>query len=47
MVFELHLQGVIVEGWSRRGDSNPRPAHYECAALPTELRRQDGAEGQN
>src|SRR5687768_15159465 len=20
--------------WSRRRESNPRPAHYECAALP-------------
>jgi hypothetical protein len=20
--------------WSRQWDSNPRPAHYECAALP-------------
>src|SRR5688500_9901517 len=26
--------------WSRRWDSNPRPADYESAALPTELRRQ-------
>ena len=26
---------------SRREESNPRPAHYECAALPTELRRQN------
>jgi hypothetical protein len=25
---------------SRRRDLNPRPAHYECAALPTELQRQ-------
>jgi hypothetical protein len=25
--------------WSRRGDLNPRPADYESAALPTELRR--------
>ncbi len=41
---------------SRRRDSNPRPAHYECAALPAELRRQapsghnpgaKHAEGQN
>lgn len=24
---------------SRRGDSNPRPTHYECVALPTELQR--------
>ena len=23
--------------WSQRGDLNLRPAHYECAALPTEL----------
>ena len=23
--------------WSQCGDSDPRPAHYECAALPTEL----------
>ncbi len=26
--------------WSRRWDSNPRPATYEAAALPAELRRQ-------
>ena len=26
--------------WSRRPDSNRRPAIYETAALPTELRRQ-------
>ena len=25
--------------WSRLGDSNSRPTHYECVALPTELRR--------
>ncbi len=25
--------------WSRREDSNPRPADYKSAALPTELRR--------
>src|SRR5689334_6422878 len=25
--------------WCRRRDLNPRPAHYECAALPTELLR--------
>ena len=24
--------------WSQRPDSDRRPAHYECAALPTELR---------
>jgi hypothetical protein len=27
------------QGWCRRRESNPRPAHYECAALPTELLR--------
>ena len=27
------------EIWSLRSDSNRRPAHYECAALPTELPR--------
>ena len=26
-------------GWCRLGDSNTRPTHYECAALPAELRR--------
>ena len=26
--------------WSRRSASNRRPTHYECVALPTELRRQ-------
>ena len=25
--------------WSRLGESNPRPIHYEGIALPTELRR--------
>ena len=25
--------------WCRREESNSRPSHYECAALPTELRR--------
>ncbi len=29
--------------WCRRRDSNPRPTHYECAALPTELLRLPGA----
>ena len=28
-----------VIGWSRCPDSDWRPAHYECAALPTELHR--------
>ena len=26
---------------SSRGDSNPWPTHYECAALPTEPRKQN------
>jgi integrase len=30
--------------WSRRSDSNRRPADYESAALPTELRRPAGGE---
>jgi hypothetical protein len=25
--------------WCRKRDSNPRPPHYECGALPTELLR--------
>ena len=25
--------------WSRLGESDPGPTHYECVALPTELRR--------
>ena len=25
--------------WCRLGDSNTRPTHYECVALPAELRR--------
>src|SRR6476619_1822418 len=25
--------------WCRWKESNPRPSHYECAALPTELHR--------
>ena len=25
--------------WCRREESNLRPSHYECAALPTELHR--------
>ena len=29
--------------WSRRWESNPRPADYESAALPTELRRRKDA----
>lgn len=28
--------------WCRLRDSNPRPPHYECDALPTELKRPEG-----
>jgi hypothetical protein len=28
-----------VKIWCRLGDSNTRPTHYECVALPAELRR--------
>lgn len=28
-----------LQGWCRRRDSNPRPQHYECRALPAELLR--------
>ena len=30
---------LLREKWCRREESNSRPSHYECAALPTELRR--------
>ena len=30
---------LICSVLSRRRDSNPRPTHYECVALPTELFR--------
>ena len=30
------------EKWCRRRDSNPRPSHYECDALPSELLRRRG-----
>ena len=29
--------------WSWRPDSNRRPTHYECVALPTELHQHFGA----
>ena len=35
--FSFPLQG---EFWCRKEESNPRPSHYECAALPSELFRQ-------
>ena len=31
--------GCYLEGWCRWPESNWRPSHYECAALPTELQR--------
>ena len=30
---------VFEKKWCRWGDSNTRPTHYECVALPTELQR--------
>ena len=36
--FPLVLNFIDLKKWSQRPDSNRRPAHYECAALPTELR---------
>ena len=33
--------GLFACYWCRREESNPRPSHYECAALPTELCRQN------
>src|SRR6476659_448119 len=30
---------IYRKGWCRLGDSNTRPTHYECVALPAELRR--------
>ena len=32
--------GLFTPSWSWKRDSNTRPAHYECAALPTELFQQ-------
>ena len=29
----------LLRKWCRREESNPRPSHYKCAALPTELHR--------
>ncbi len=31
----IYSEGISLWSWKR--DSNTRPAHYECAALPTEL----------
>ncbi len=31
--------GTGISSESRLGESNSRPTHYECVALPTELRR--------
>ena len=33
---------MITINWCRKEESNPRPSHYECAALPTELFRRAG-----
>ena len=33
------LGGKVTAFLSSRGDSNPRPTHYECVALPTEPRK--------
>ena len=35
------FMGLTSEKWSRESDSNRRPTHYECVALPTELSRQN------
>ena len=35
-----YIDTFKILGWSRRWDSNPRPADYKSAALPTELLRQ-------
>ena len=37
-VFNIRILYPIAIIWCQRKESNPRPAHYECAALPTELR---------
>jgi hypothetical protein len=34
--YQITLYG---ETWCRRKDLNPRPTHYECVALPSELHR--------
>ena len=31
----------LKKGWCRKEDSNLRPTHYECVALPTELFRRN------
>lgn len=36
----LSTEKAVKRSKSRQGDSNSRPTHYECVALPTELRRQ-------
>ena len=36
--------GLVRNTWSRRSDLNRRPADYESAALPTELRRRQGGQ---
>ena len=36
----LTKQMMSIKSWSWREESNPRPADYKSAALPTELRQQ-------
>src|SRR5688500_18223759 len=36
------MEGYSSHSWCRRRDSNPRPTHYECVALPAELLRRRG-----
>ena len=36
----IHLhKSFSLKKWCRLGDLNTRPTHYECVALPTELKR--------
>ena len=35
------LSEELLGCWCRWKESNPRPSHYECAALPTELHRHE------
>ena len=45
MAWQKRNGEVMRNDWSLRSDSNRRPAHYECAALPTELPRQSRVRG--
>ena len=35
----MFVNEKIGKKWCRLGDLNTRPTHYECVALPTELKR--------